>query len=279
MGMLDSAKAAFRQHVLIPYLSQRDWRRADMIRLDADSLRPTFGFDEEETIKEAVSTVRDYTMASFERLATLWQQVRYLDRYNIPGGLVECGVWKGGCAGLMALAHMQGRNTPEREIHLFDSFQGLPQPDRQLDGDLAIGIARGEADGKDQTISACVASIEECRNLLIDTIGYPSHLVKIHPGWYSEVIPKTAHSVGDIALLRLDSDWYKSTEICLEHLYGKVSDHGVVVIDDYGHFSGCRRAVDDFVQRLHEPVLLNHIDYTGRFWMKTDRFPPNGPGA
>ena len=125
MGMTSSAKAAFWKHVLVPFLCQRDWRRARMIALDADSLRPTFGFEEEGTIKGAVSTVRDYTLASFERLATLWQQVRYLDRYNIPGGLVECGVWKGGCAGMMALAHMQDRNTPVREIHLFDSFQGF----------------------------------------------------------------------------------------------------------------------------------------------------------
>jgi len=279
MGMLYSAKAAFWKHVLVPFLCQRDWRRARMIALDADSLRPTFGFEEEGTIKAAVSTVKDYTLASFERLATLWQQVRYLDRYNIPGGLVECGVWKGGCAGMMALAHMHDRNTPVREVHLFDSFQGLPQPDRRLDGDLAIGMAHGEADGKDIAIGACVASIEECRNLLIDTIGYPPNLIKIHPGWYNEVIPQAARWVGDIALLRLDCDWYKSTEICLEHLYGKVSDHGVVVIDDYGHFSGCRRAVDDFIQHLQEPVLLNHIDYTGRFWMKTSSFPPNRPGT
>jgi O-methyltransferase len=278
MGILYSAKDAVWRHVLVPFLCRRDWRRANMIPLGADYLLPTFGFDEEGTIKGAVSTVKDHTLASFERLATLWQQVRYLDRYNIPGGLVECGVWKGGCAGLMALAHMHNRSTPEREIHLFDSFQGLPQPDRNLDGDEAIGIAQGEAEGKDLAIGACVASIEESRHLLIDTIGYPRHLIKIHPGWYSEVIPEAAHLVGNIALLRLDCDWYKSTETCLKHLYSKVSDYGVVVIDDYGHFSGCRRAVDDFVQCLHEPVLLNHIDYTGRFWVKTCSFPPDGNG-
>jgi hypothetical protein len=236
--------------------------------LDTEFLRAAFGFDEEEVIKGAVSLVKDSTMASFERLATLWQQVKYLDRYGIAGGLVECGVWKGGCAGIMALAHMHGRSKPEREIHLFDSFQGLPRPDCRVDGDEAIGLVECEPDGKDLPIGACVSSMEESRSLLIDTIGYPAELVKIHSGWFTETVPTATRSLGAIALLRLDCDWYRSTAICLDNLYENVADYGVVVVDDYGHFSGCRKAVDDFVSRLDKPILMNHIDYTGRFWVK-----------
>jgi O-methyltransferase len=124
---------------------------------------------------------------------------------------------------------------------LFDSFQGLPQPDRNFDGAEAIEMSAGCADGNHTPMGSCVASIEESRTLLIDKIGYPSELVKFHTGWFQDTIPKVAGSMGAVGLLRLDGDWYTSTKVCLDHLYSKVSDRGVVVIDDYWHFSGCRR--------------------------------------
>src|SRR5215210_2368775 len=85
-------------------LSGRGWRPARGTPLRESYLRPEFGVDEEAAIKAAVRRVRGNTMTSFERLATLWQQVRYLDRYGIDGALVECGTWRGGSVGMMALA-------------------------------------------------------------------------------------------------------------------------------------------------------------------------------
>jgi hypothetical protein len=99
-------------------------------------------------------------------------------------------------------------------------------------------------------------------------IGYPSELIKVTVGWFQDTVPNAGSSMGPIALLRLDGDWYDSTKVCLNHLYGKVSRYGVIVVDDYGHFDGCRKAVDEFIAQLGIPVLLNHIDYTGRFWSK-----------
>ncbi|HEV2446010.1 MAG TPA: TylF/MycF/NovP-related O-methyltransferase, partial [Candidatus Sulfopaludibacter sp.] len=258
----------WREH-LIPFLGRRSWRPAACTPLGPDFLRAVNGFDEEDLIKAAARTVAAHTMASLERLATLWQQVRYLDRYGIGGALVECGVWRGGCAGMMALAHLHAGGPATREIHLFDSFQGLPQPDRRFDGMEAVAMAAGRADGVAAPIGACVASAEDSRQLLVDLIGYPSHLVKTHAGWFEDTLPLAAPAVGPVALLRLDGDWYRSTKICLEHLYDQVSAHGVVVIDDYGHFRGCRKAVDEFVEKLGIPILMNHIDYTGRFWVRS----------
>jgi hypothetical protein len=239
-----------------------------MTPLEPDHLLADFGYDEEAEIKAAVRRVKNATMVSFERLATLWQQVRYLDRCGVKGALVECGVWRGGCAGLMALAHTRGGAKPSREVHLFDSFQGLPRPDRSVDGERAVRLARGAADGARIPIESCVASREVARRLLVDTIGYPADLVKIHEGWFQDTLPDAGASIGPIALLRLDGDWYSSTRVCLEQLYGKVSQFGVVVVDDYGHYEGCRKAVDEFLAGLGRPILLNHIDYTGRFWVK-----------
>ena len=112
--------------------------------------------------------------------------------------------------------------------------------------------------------------IEDNRELLFQEIRYPEKKVHFHQGWFEETLPKDAPGIGKIALLRLDGDWYSSTKVCLDHLYSHVSKFGVVVIDDYGHWEGCRKAVDEFLAKLGSPVMLHHVDYTGRYWIKTE---------
>jgi hypothetical protein len=85
---------------------------------------------------------------------------------------------------------------------------------------------------------------------LFELIGYPSELVEFHVGWFQDRVPTDASSIGSVALLHLDGDWYESTKICLDHLYANVSSGGFVVIDDYGTYDGCRRAVDAFLAAL-----------------------------
>ena len=144
-------------------------------------LRAEFGIDEEAAIKAAVRRVRGNTMTSFERLATLWQQVRYLDRYGIAGAFVECGTWRGGSVGMMALAHLATEPTPRRPIHLFDSFEGLPEPTAK-DGAKAARYAGGRATGALDTIDACTAPLEDNRALLEGEIGYPRCPPHLPPG-------------------------------------------------------------------------------------------------
>ena len=91
-----------------------------------------------------------------------------------------------------------------------------------------------------------------------------------HQGWFQDTVPRDAAAVGPIALLRLDGDWYDSTKVCLEGLYPSVVKYGSIVVDDYGHFEGCRKAVDEFVADLGYPVMLHHVDYSGRYWIKPE---------
>ena len=260
--MVDRLRAAAAEQ-----LGGLGWRPGRATPLRDGYLRAEFGVDDEAAIKAAVRRVRGNTMTSFERLATLWQQVRYLDRYGIAGALVECGTWRGGSVGMMALAHLATEPTPTRTIHLFDSFEGLPEPTAK-DGAKAARYAGGRITGALDTIDACSAPLEDNRALLEGEIGYPDALLTYPQGWFQETVPAAAPSLGSIALLRLDGDWYESTVVCLEHLYPLVPPGGVVVIDDYGHWEGARRAVDEFVAALDEPVLLSHIDYTGRYWVR-----------
>jgi hypothetical protein len=254
-------------HRVGPMLGRWGWRPSRATPLREGYLGATFGYDEESEIKDAVRRVRDHTMVSFERLATLWQQVRYLDRYEVPGALVECGTWRGGAVGMMALAHVRSSREPIRPLHLFDSFEGLPEP-TAADGPMASRYSRGRTSGALDTIGACEAPLEDNRALLEDRIGYPADLLAYHVGWFQDTVAASAAGIGPIALLRLDGDWYESTRVCLTHLYPLVAAGGVVVVDDYGHWEGCRKAVDEFLAVHDEPILLSHIDYTGRYWIK-----------
>src|ERR1700731_486591 len=103
--------------------------------------------DTERAIEEAAQKVKNHTLVRFSRLATLYRQVMYLDRYAIQGDLVECGVWKGGAAGAMAIAHMSSGKPPFRTLQLFDSWQGLPEPLADADGAAALALASGHGSG------------------------------------------------------------------------------------------------------------------------------------
>ena len=249
---------------------QKGWRPPSLPT--EDYISAVFGYDDEPEIKKMASLVRHRTMLSFERLATLCLQVRYLDAYQLPGALVECGVWRGGAAAMMVLAHLRSGSVPWRHIHLFDSWQGLPEPDEEHDGKFAVDFSGGGKGGALKPIGQCVAGLDETRTLLEEEIGYPAELIHYHVGWFQETLPRT--DVGEIALLRLDGDWYESTRVCLEHLYSKVVKNGVVVLDDYGYWAGCRKATDEFIDQQSQPIMLHHIDSTGRYFIKCSREEP-----
>ncbi|TWA80504.1 macrocin-O-methyltransferase TylF [Azospirillum brasilense] len=209
---------------------------------------------------------RGATMTTVERMFGLYKAVRYVVEAGIPGALAECGVWKGGSVMLMAeTLRLLGCN--DRPLYLFDTFDGLPLPgdlDIAFDGDAAMDLMlRTPKDAPDSIW--CVAAEEEVRRNLLCT-GYPESMIYFVPGRVEETIPDQAPE--RLALLRLDTDWYESTKHELEHLYPRLSSGGVLIIDDYGHWLGARKAVDEFLGRLPEKVLLNRLDYSGRIAVK-----------
>jgi hypothetical protein len=239
-------------------------RRLPPAKQPKRSEHPLLNYDEEVPAREAIALVESHTMLSYQRLVTLWQHVRYLDRAGVEGCLVECGTWKGGAAALMALAHRQS-GQPHRDLHLFDSFEGLPEPDRAHDGDMAVQYAGARASGTLRSIGKCVGTLDDNRQAVNVIAQYPSARTHFHVGWFQDTLYTLPASFRAIALLRIDGDWYESTKICLDILFPKVVSGGIVVIDDYGKWSGCRKAVDEFMATLHRPLLLNHIDAAGRY--------------
>jgi len=224
------------------------------------------GFDDEDAARQAIAIVADRTMAGYERLVTLFNQAKYCEINEIPGDFVECGTWRGGCVGLMALANLRYGHT-RRTLHLFDSFEGLPEPTAD-DGAMASTFARGRSGGRLVSINQCVATRQDCEELLVDRIEYDPQYIRFHVGWFQDTIPRDADGIEEIAILRIDGDWYESTRISLDYLFPKVVRNGVVVIDDYGHWPGCRKAVDDYLADHQLRYYLHHIDYTGRYLVK-----------
>lgn len=217
--------------------------------------------------------IRSKTMLSDLEIGTLYNQAIYCDQKGINGAFVECGVWKGGAVGVMVLANLN-YGTQRRRIHLFDAFDDICEPDPEIDGEQAVddvaklaGKPVANLTGKISPIKGVYDSrgghgtVEECRELLVDKLRYSPEFLSFHKGWFQETLPLSSHEINQIAILRLDADWHASTSVCLNHLYDKVVEGGVIIIDDYGRYDGCKKAVDEFLDQRGIKVFLHYADY------------------
>lgn len=203
-------------------------------------------------------------MTSPVKLYGLVMGTRYVVRHQIPGAFVECGVWRGGSMQAVALT-LAELGATDRDLHLFDTFAGMPPPtdkDRRLhDDEPAEHLLATEDRGSEVW---AVASLDDVREGMAD-LGYPVKHIHFHEGMVEDTLPDQAPE--RIALLRLDTDWYESTRVELETLYQRLSPGGVLILDDYGHWEGARQAVDEFLARTGEPLLLLPIA-SGRIAVK-----------
>lgn len=210
-----------------------------------------------------------YTMTSIERMYSLYKATLYVLNNDIKGDFVECGVWRGGSPMLIAKM-LANRNIRDRKIYLYDTFEGMSAPtenDVNFRGKDAASLMEQSADQKETSVW-CLADLREVtRNMGLT--GYPADNIIYVQGKVEDTIPSTVPS-NPIALLRLDTDWYESTWHELVHLYPRLTNKGVLIIDDYGHWEGCRKAVDEYFEKEKVGMLLNRIDYTGRIGVKNE---------
>ncbi len=210
---------------------------------------------------------KPFTMTSLERMYGLFKSVEHVARQRIPGDFVECGVWKGGSTMLAALSLMHFGDT-DRDLYLFDTFAGMPEPGA-ADVDYADEHATRRLDEKWPTFSAMAnAPIDDVRRNMLST-GYEARRIVFVQGRVEQTIPGPVGAMPrQIAILRLDTDWYESTRHELEHLYPLLAPGGALIVDDYGHWKGCRRAVDEYLAKHRIPMMLHRYDYTGRIGIK-----------
>ena len=214
----------------------------------AAAIRPLRPLDSLEMIV-TLRRIAPFTAVDVPRLRDLWRLGRRVEEERIPGALVQCGVWRGGSAAVAA------RASRTRDVWLFDSFEGFPAPGER-DADGAV-IQRGDR------LAAPSDVIEAMRRVRAEA---RAHVVR---GWFDDTLPTVADRIGPIALLSLDADLYDSTRTALRHLYDLVVSGGFVVVDDYGFWPGCRRAVDEFLDQRGERVRMHRSDATGVWFQKS----------
>jgi hypothetical protein len=202
-----------------------------------------------------IVTVKRHTMLSYARLSALYEIGSWLERERVGGSFVECGTWNGGSAAVLASV---ARQNLERHVWLFDSWEGMPEPTPEDVSYTGKRGVRGMTLGAEQAV----------RELLFRRLALDPARVHLGRGWFEETIPSAREAMGRIALLHVDCDWYQSVKFCLETLYDRVADGGFVVVDDYGHWQGCRKAVDEFRAQRGITGDLVRVDYSGVFFRK-----------
>ncbi len=201
--------------------------------------------------------VEPYTLTGPLRTVSLVRAIEYLVHHRIPGDIVECGVWKGGS--MMAAARALLRLQETRQLWLFDTFQGMSEPTAE---DVSVCNISAEEDYKGNYLRI---SLDQVRSAVLST-GYPQDQIRFVEGKVEDTIP--AHIPEQIALLRLDTDWYESTRHELVHLFPRLVRGGVLIIDDYGHWQGARKASDEYFAANNIAILLNRIDFSARIAIK-----------
>jgi hypothetical protein len=233
--------------------------------LGFDLVPTAFPPDMDSQFERIAARCTPFTMTPRERLFGLYQAVRYVTAAHIPGDIVECGVWRGGSCMAAALTLMDLGSTA-RDVYLYDTFAGMTRPGEfDVDPRSASALAAWERSQRGDVNTWCYASLDEVRSNLLST-GYPSERLHFVQGDLLATLPGNAPQT--IAILRLDTDFYESTKHALTHLFSRLSRGAVLIVDDYGHWRGAKKAVDEYFAAQGVPMLLNRLDYAARIGVK-----------
>jgi O-methyltransferase len=223
-------------------------------------------FDCTEADIRILRAITGFTMTGVNNQLQLIQAVRHVVRARIPGCLVECGVWRGGSSMAITMALAQ-EGEINRAIYLFDTFEGMPPPsdkDNRFDGTAADTLLSQDPQRREYIWA--IAGLEEVKANVFST-GYPKDKIHFIKGPVeATLLAETSNE--PVALLRLDTDWYESTKCEMEHFFPRVSPGGIVIIDDYGHWHGAKRAIDEYLEKIDATYFLHRIDETARLLVK-----------
>ena len=201
------------------------------------------------------------TMIGLKRMNNIQELVVNIIRNDVPGDLIEAGVWRGG-ATIFMRGILKAYNDSARLVWVADSFQGLPSPNSShypLD-----------ADSRWHKCPELAVSLDIVKNNFA-RYGLLDDQVRFLVGWFRDTLPTAPMS--KLALLRIDGDMYESTMDALVHLYPKLSIGGFVIVDDYYDIRSCRAAVDDYRAEHGVTDEIKRIDWTGIYWQKNALIP------
>ena len=211
-----------------------------------------------------IDLISKYSMTPKIRIYNLIQALRHLEHNEVQGDYVECGVWKGGNL-ILFKKFLEKNNLISKKIYAYDTFEGMTTPssyDYNLSTkESAENILKGDKDRKTNNWGIC--SLEDVKSNILKTVGNLDS-IEFVKGPVEETLNNKIPN--KISLLRLDTDWYSSTKKELEVLYDNVTPGGIIIIDDYGHWSGTKKAVDEFF--LNKYVWMHYVDYACRLIIK-----------
>lgn len=239
-----------------------------MLNTEVNGSAVTFNDIDDPFFINIFPLVKRHTITSSNGPVPLWmlfKSIEYIVKNKIPGDLAECGVWNGGSMLLAAMSLIHFGDT-SRKIYLYDTFAGMPKPDdidKRWDGIPALPTWESyAANGKLWGYGGTVEIVQE----VMRASQYPQDKLVFVKGMVEDTLP--AQMADQLALLRLDTDLYKSTYHELVHLYPKLSSGGILIIDDYGYYQGSRAATDQYIIENKLKVFLNRVDDSVRLVVK-----------
>jgi Macrocin-O-methyltransferase (TylF) len=213
-------------------------------------------FDERQRLEGREWPAMAQTMIGWKRLENIQTCIEDIIERNVPGDLIETGIWRGGALIFMR-AVLKAHGIRDRCVWGADSFRGLPKPDAMF--------YPADEEHLMHKYQELVVSLDEVR-ANFEKYGLLDDQVRFLQGWFRETLPSVP--IEELSLIRLDGDMYESTYVALESLYPKLSRGGYLIVDDYGADPSCRRAVDDFRQSHDISEEMIPIDWTGIYWRR-----------
>lgn len=227
-------------------LREQRWR---VVRSGADRETRAVGNDWPPTAE---------TMVGLARLANVLDCTSRALADDVPGDLVETGVWRGGTA-IYLRAILEALGDEDRTVWACDSYEGLPEADAEK---YPVDVPMRFHEHKELAIGVEIVRRHFERYGLLDD------RVRFVQGWFRDTLPEVAREIGPIAVLRLDGDMYESTIDALTHLEPLVSPGGFVLVDDYGGIEACRQAVHDHRDAHGITAEIHPVDWTAVWWRK-----------
>ncbi len=222
-----------------------------------------------EISNDELKILKDISNYSMSTPANHWaiiQSMKHIKENNIKGDLVECGVWRGG--NLILFKKMLKKLNLEKKIFAFDTFEGMPEPSKN-DFDLKnINAEKIYENYKKKDLKWCFSEIDEVKNNINKFFKNENECFNFVKGKVEETLTNEENLPKNISLLRLDTDFYESTKKELEILYPRLNEGGVLIIDDYGHWKGSKKAVDEYFNLEKNFLWFHRIDYASRLFIK-----------
>ena len=218
----------------------------------------------EDNIKDIIKVCSKYSMTGEKRMYLLSEAIKEVKRQNLEGDFLECGIWKGG--NIILFKKLNILYNLKKNIYAYDTFEGMPASnefDKDYNENFASDLMSKEEKNSNLNNIHCYSPYEEVVNNISKYVEVSN--IKFIKGKVEETLLENINIPKKISILRLDTDFYSSTKIELEVLYNRLVKGGILIIDDYGHWKGARKAVDEF---FNGKEWLHYVDYTCRYIIK-----------